>query len=412
MRKTSFGWALMAMMILVLAAVPSAQAGLRDKLKKKVNDRVEKTAEDKVDEALDSAEDALSGDGDASAPAPGTAPGDAPAPGADADAAEAPRAELTWAKFDFLPGDKVIFEDAPSPDEENGEFPSRWDLYKGNVEIAEFNGETVIYFLDGGDIVPYMKDSDKPYLPEVFTLEFDCYFDPNVHNQGYGIYLYDAKNQKRIRTITRDATIWANAIEFMDSEMNYPGAQRSNWLDAPTWRHISLAYTRGKIKIYMDDTRLINIPHLDGTPVGITLHARSEGTNRFIRNVRLAEGGVKYYDRVLQDGKIVVTGIKFDVNKATLKPESMGPINEIHELMVKKPDLRFSVEGHTDSDGDDAANQTLSEQRAGAVVAKLQELGIAADRLTAKGWGESKPMDSNASAEGRANNRRVEFVKF
>jgi OOP family OmpA-OmpF porin len=409
MRTTRLGWSLLVALILLLA-VPTAQAGLRDKLKKKVNDRVEKTAEDKVDEALDSAEDALSGDGEASAPAPGTA--SAPAPGADAEAAEAPRAELTWAKFDFLPGDKVIFEDAPSPDEENGEFPSRWDLVKGNVEIAEFNGETVIYFLDGGDIVPYLKGSDKPYLPEVFTLEFDCYFDPKVHNQGYGIYLYDLKNQKRVRSVMHDISIWANAIEFMDSEMSYPGAKRSNWRDAPTWRHISLAYTRGKLKVYMDDTRLINIPHLDGTPVGITLHARTEATNRFIRNVRLAEGGVKYYDRVLQDGKIVVTGIKFDVNKATLKPESMGPINEIHELMVKKPDLRFSVEGHTDSDGEDAANQSLSEQRAAAVAAKLQEMGIAADRLTAKGWGESKPMDSNATAEGRANNRRVEFVKF
>lgn len=59
-------------------------------------------------------------------------------------------AKLVWSKFDFVPGDEVIFEDGPSPLEDNGEFPSRWDLYRGNAEIANFNDETVIYLKEGG----------------------------------------------------------------------------------------------------------------------------------------------------------------------------------------------------------------------------------------------------------------------
>ena len=125
-----------------------------------------------------------------------------------------------------------------------------------------------------------------------------------------------------------------------------------------------------------------------------------------------AEGGVKYYDRVMQDGKIIANGIRFDVGKATLKPESMGIINEIYTLMDKNPDLKFSVEGHTDNTGNDAVNEKLSADRAQTVMNTLIGMGINKERLASKGWGESKPIDDNNLPEGRANNRRVEFVKM
>jgi len=130
-----------------------------------------------------------------------------------------------------------------------------------------------------------------------------------------------------------------------------------------------------------------------------------------VKNVRIAEGGVKYYDRVMKDGKIIATGIRFDTGKSILKPESMGVINEIYEMMEKYPELRFSVEGHTDNVGDDTNNMTLSADRAERVRSTLIEMGIDGDRLTSKGLGESMPMDDNNYPEGRANNRRVEFVK-
>lgn len=320
------------------------------------------------------------------------------------------KSTLTWSKYDFVPGDVVIFEDAPSPEEENGEFPSRWDLYKGNVEIAEFDGETVIYSMETSEFIPYLKDSNKDYLPEVFTLEFDCYFEPDVSNQRYYVYLNDRKNQSR--NLHDRIWIYYGKVKFDNVDKSYPGVKRSNKTTEGVWRHISIAYTKGKLKVYLDDTRLVNIPRFEGNPTGITLGTTSDGDNRFIKNIRLAEGGVKYYDRVLQDGKIIVNGIRFDVNKSVIKPESMGAINEIYEIMDKYPDLKFSVEGHTDSDGDDDFNLDLSTRRAQAVVDQLIEMGISNDRLKSKGWGETMPVDNNSTAEGKANNRRVEFVKI
>ncbi|MCD4694685.1 MAG: OmpA family protein [Bacteroidales bacterium] len=180
------------------------------------------------------------------------------------------------------------------------------------------------------------------------------------------------------------------------------------------WMHISLAFTNGKLKFYLDDARLINIPRYEFNPTGITLKSYWASNEKlfFIKNIRIAKGGVKYYDRIMSDGKIVVNGIKFDINKATLKPESIGPINKIYDLLKKNPDLKFSVEGHPDADGDENDNQILSENRAKAVMDKLTELGISADRLTYKGWGESKAISDNSSPEGKANNRRVEFIKM
>ncbi len=321
---------------------------------------------------------------------------------------------VKWSNYDFVPGQTVIFEDGPSADEENGEFPSRWDLVAGGAEIAEVDGEPVIIFItDAGNmyykgIVPYLKNAKEDYLPDVFTIEFDAYFPPKNYNDKYYVTFYDRKNQSRVDAPQVD--IYVNGIDFGDSEGKYKGKSRSNWDETGGWKHIAVAFTKGKLKVYMDDQRLINIPHLEANPTGITLSSSSDAP--YIKNIRIAKGGVKYYDRILSDGKIIENGIRFDVNKATLKPESMGPINKIYKLMKKYPDLRFSVEGHTDSDGDADFNQKLSEQRAKVVMDKLIAMGIDASRLKSKGWGESNPIDTNATPEGKANNRRVEFVKF
>ncbi|NMD03419.1 MAG: OmpA family protein, partial [Bacteroidales bacterium] len=315
---------------------------------------------------------------------------------------------LSWAKYDFVPGDQVIFEDNLL-DEENGEFPSRWDLKRGNVEIAELDGEKVIMLRDGApQIVPYFKEPQEDHLPDVFTVELDLLYKGEY---PFEINLYDMKNQENNSpTGYTYITVSGNEMRMGTASSDYPDDSK----DPDIWRHISIAYTDGKLKAYLDDTRLINIPRLDFNPSGITLHAyhASDENHCYVKNVRIAKGGVKYYDRVMKDGKIIVNGIRFDVNKSTLKPESMGAINEIYTLMKDNPDLKFSVEGHTDSQGDDAFNLKLSEERANAVRSKLIEMGISADRLAAKGWGESKPISNNASPEDMANNRRVEFVKI
>ena len=100
----------------------------------------------------------------------------------------------------------------------------------------------------------------------------------------------------------------------------------------------------------------------------------------------------------------------FDFNKAVLKPEGKARVSEAVRLMDKESGLRVSVEGHTDSVGSDAYNMKLSLQRAKAVQAYMVHEGVSASRIDTHPFGESRPVANNATAEGRAQNRRVEII--
>jgi len=393
---------------LIFTQVDNVSAQIKNPLKK----RVEKN----VDKGLDKLEDGIGNlfkkdkeeeDENSDAEPQGEA---AQAPAATQTAAgtasgkETAGVELKWSKYDFVPGDKIIFEDNQIG-EENGEFPSRWDLVAGTVENAQYGGDNVIMFRGGSPtIIPYLKNSDIDYLPDVFTVEFDLL----MPGESFTVFFSDRKNQ-RTPSGSNYLSIWSYKMDLSPASSTLPDKGSI----ANRWAHIAIAYTEGKMKAYIDETRLINIPHLSFDPTGISLHAyHASDTRRFlIKNFRIAEGGVKYYDRFLQDGKIVSNGIRFASGKSTLLPESMGVLNEIYKMLDEHPDVNVSIEGHTDNVGDNDMNQKLSEERAETVRKQLISMGIKEARLTSKGYGESKPVNTNDTPEGRAENRRVEFVK-
>ena len=121
------------------------------------------------------------------------------------------------------------------------------------------------------------------------------------------------------------------------------------------------------------------------------------------------ENGIEYLHIDVMDGSFVPNYTLGTDFAKRLKAHSPIPL-DIH-LMTENPELKFSVEGHTDNTGNPTGNQTLSEARAKAIVDKLVELGIAPDRLSAVGKGQTSPIADNTTDEGRAKNRRVEFVK-
>ncbi len=323
---------------------------------------------------------------------------------------------LNWAKYDFVSGSEIIFED-DFAGEQNGEFPSRWDVTKGVIEIAELGAERVVWFKKTNSnapdaILPLLKNRNSDYLPEEFTFEMDVYFHAdNKLNSDYYIFLYDKKNQMKIMSPSKPVRIEFNRVHYDFAGDYYPGQNKLKPVEG--WRHVAISFNKRALKGYLDDTRLLNIPNCEFNPTGIMISAHnvSGNGNPFIKNVRIAKGAVPLYDKFLTNGKFVTTGIKFDVNKATIKPESMGTINYVVQMMTEHPELKFSVEGHTDSDGETVDNQKLSEARAKAVVNAMVKLGIEDNRLTSKGHGESKPMSTNDTLEGKAQNRRVEFVK-
>lgn len=114
---------------------------------------------------------------------------------------------------------------------------------------------------------------------------------------------------------------------------------------------------------------------------------------------------------VQQDKIVIHDTIQFETDQAIIKPESYGLMDEITLVVANNPQIqRLSIQGHTDATGGDAHNQKLSNARAYSVLEYLVQHGVAPERLTSKGWGENKPIATNATAEGREKNRRVEFV--
>lgn len=427
---------LMLLMVLFSTTV-SAQVNLNNVVKRSVNkaernveNRVEKRLDKGVDKALDKTEEGIDGTvkgekkptktkekenaGSAETTKAENSGASSTESNENSTSVEAPKPVLEWARYDFVPGSEIIFEDNQE-DETNGEFPSKWDLVKGTIENAVFDGQNVIYFRETGNapngIIPLIENRKEDYLPDEFTLEFDAFFEADKYNRSYSILFFDAKNQKRI---LKPLKINVNEADYGNiSKKQFPETDRPNMNKTSIWRHVAISFNKRALKIYLDDARLLNIPNIEENPTGITLSAynHSEGMF-FIKNIRLAKGAVPLYDKLLTDGKFVTTGIKFEVNKATLKPESMGTINYVVKMMTDHPELKFSVEGHTDSDGDENLNQKLSEARAKVVMAKLTELGIDPQRLTSQGFGENHPLSSNTNSEGKAQNRRVEFVKW
>jgi outer membrane protein OmpA-like peptidoglycan-associated protein len=109
---------------------------------------------------------------------------------------------------------------------------------------------------------------------------------------------------------------------------------------------------------------------------------------------------------------VQIYGIYFDFNSATIKPDSEAVLKQISDILHKNPDWKLSVAGHTDNVGDASFNQGLSERRAAAVKeALVSRYAIAADRLTTRGYGASRPIEPNTTLEGRARNRRVELQR-
>lgn len=125
----------------------------------------------------------------------------------------------------------------------------------------------------------------------------------------------------------------------------------------------------------------------------------------------MSAGASAWAAEIGKTGHAAVYGIEFDTGKAEIKPASEKVLNDVLSLLQAQPDWKMKIEGHTDSTGTKAANLALSEKRAQSVVAWLVRHGIAQERLTAAGLGDTKPIADNATETGRAKNRRVELVK-
>lgn len=321
----------------------------------------------------------------------------------------------SYQNYDFVPGNNILFEDEFT-DDEAGEFPTHWNLGKGQG-ILNMAGPDKAFFLTDGNYVhvsPLMKNDS--YLTANYSVEFD-YFA----NGGYApiISMIAADKGSRLDVqVTGSEVSWTAYLAKTDKS-NSLGAQLPADIGGRNfdnkWHHIAIAFRNGQMKVYVDKDRVLLAPNCYGVqPAYLDIMGiGSQDKPIIFKNFKVADG-VQFYmtGQKFTDAKIVTHGINFDIDKATIRPESMGTLNMVVKVMKDNPDLKFEIDGHTDNTGTPAHNLTLSQQRSQAVMAQLIIMGIDATRLTTKGLGDTKPIADNSTLEGKANNRRVEFVKL
>jgi OmpA-OmpF porin, OOP family len=338
-------------------------------------------------------------------------------PGARSQSGQAAAApgSAAWSNFDFVPGERVLFADDFSRDRV-GNFPQRLELVRGNLQIVEAGGKRWLEStsLDGEIAIPLPEN-----LPPRFTVEFDFTFPGNFPITVYSgarpveEEFGDGAATSYLAFGPYEAGIHVGGRALSNVEPKVDGEQ-GGYLPGKVARariHVDGKY----VKAYINETRIVNVPNGDlsrGNKLFIRLPHVDEHPV-MIGNLSVNAGGKDMYDALLADGRVVTQGIYFDVGSDRIRPESTPTLKMIGDMLIEHPELKLTVEGHTDNTGAAASNQTLSEKRAQAIVAYLTSTGgVGAARLVAKGLGASKPAATNDTSEGRQQNRRVELVKM
>jgi OmpA-OmpF porin, OOP family len=310
-----------------------------------------------------------------------------------------------YQNYDFVPGDEIVFEDDFRTDTD-GEFPAHWKLLKGQAVVNTMQGAPVFALTEGNyaQVEPRVRTSN--YLSDSFTVEFDFYPKSGGYEQLIA-FLVAGDNEEHL---VFGKSVSSAYFEH-DFSASYPG-NTDTFLDH--WHHAALVFKNGQVKCYLDQYRVLVIPDAGKLkPQSVKFGGiGSPDSPLLFKNVRIANGGgMTLIEKFAKDGRAVTHGILFDVGQATVRPESMGTIRQILAALNADSSLKLEIDGHTDSDGDAAKNLALSSARADAVRRILMEQGIDGSRLVSKGFGASRPIASNATPEGKANNRRVELVK-
>ena len=335
-----------------------------------------------------------------------------------------PKTIEVYSKFDFVPGDRQLFFDNFQNDFV-GDFPSKWNT-DGSGEVVEISSESEKWF----EIKPnsfYIPD--VPSLPTDYTIEFDILAN-GLDNK--------TSSTAKLRFILDDSDKFgygANAVYAYLPFCQYTPVGIGIWnnisgknvirntvtadirKDVLQKVHVSVAVNDKRFRLWVNENKYIDVPRL--VPSGKIVSLKFEpvgfkdGKERlFISNLKVAEGGVDLRRKLISEGKISTNGILFESGSANIQPQSMGIIRQISQVLQQEKGMKLKIVGHTDSDGSDENNLNLSEKRAEAVKNVLATVyGISSNRLTSEGKGESEPVEDNATIEGKAQNRRVEFIK-
>jgi OmpA-OmpF porin, OOP family len=410
--------------------VQAQLGGLLKKVKNKVEDRVEAKIDKSIDQSLDKAEGKSSSSvmDETATVATNTTP---------------QQGIKAYSRFDFVPGDKVIYSEDFGQDV-IGELPVNWNASgKGEVVTVEKTQGKWLRLFPG---TVYLS-GNKAAFGENYTIEFDLIVEGNppsgtrflpYFNIGmFGSGGKDPADNGFLKSKDQTASLRINihpnvdaisrmrmessegSVNIFSSELVQTPALSQTFYKAA---HYAIQVQKQRLRFWVNEQKVFDVPKALGTPnqmnqlffdvVGSQFY-NDNNFGLYVSNVKVATGAPDTRHKLIDEGKFSTTGILFDFQSAVIKPESYGVIKEIATVLKENASVKIKVIGHTSSDGDDAANMELSKQRAAAVKELIvKEHSLEADRIVTEGKGETQPVGDNKTKEGKAQNRRVEFIKL
>ncbi len=424
------------LVVAIILSLPiSTQAQIKLDLKKKIENKVNQRVNQKADQAVDKGLDAVEGSVKEDEKETDTSNENQKSEGAgednqaatDKSAGQEQTQLQTYSKYDFVPGEKVIFYEDFSQDAV-GDFPALWNT-NGSAEIVTTN-------LYPGNWMRYVMrecvwTDALLKLPDNYTIEFDIIPIGGLEGEGmsgWNMRLFQAKNAKSwdggsapgqgglwfaVAYYGRPSySTWLYGTECEELKLSgyVEGDQYKEKINQKY--HIAIWVQKSRVRVYQEQNKIVDLPKAFPTGCVKPDRLRFEEGAAMISNVRIAVGAPDMRNKLMTEGKLITYGIYFDVNKDVVKPESYGTLKEISTILNEVPDVKVKIVGFTDSDGADAANLDLSKRRAASVKNELvKSFGVNGDRLVTDGLGEGQPVAPNDTPANKALNRRVEFVK-
>ena len=267
-----------------------------------------------------------------------------------------------------------------------------------NEKFSYYSPALSLYFLTG--------KNDKDI--------FDGYFIPLQKRSGVKISVHPSDGLNNGGQGSTES--FENGESYMKNDVNTMQFKTSSGMRTV---HISIWKQKQRLRVYLNEEKIFDLPKAfaDSKNYGTALFEiwgdLKDSDRYLVSNLKLAAGLPDTRTKLITEGRFVTSGILFDVNSDKIKQQSYGVLKDIANVLTENGSINVKIVGHTDSDGNAADNLSLSKRRAEAVKAALvKDFGIDASRLQTDGKGASDPITSNATAEGKANNRRVEFLKL
>lgn len=326
----------------------------------------------------------------------------------------------------FFPDGNLLFSEDFTGDA-SGDFPARWETNAGGEVIAIGEQKALRLYPNG----IYLFNSAK--LPDNYALDFDLTTDQldyqGLSGSGFFVELTNEKSLEKTpmagarfgfslwkrSDIANRVSVenWGKGVSKIQNTIDYRMSEHLNGTV-----HLTVVVNGKRLRVYINHEKVIDLPSLLQADAGRQVRFALRGTNKTlnhvvaIHNVKVTEEGEDLRSLLLKGG-FSTTKILFNSGSDQLKPESFSFLQKLGKTLEQDPSLRVLIIGHTDSDGDAVKNMTLSKARAFSVGNYLIDtLGIEKSRLVSQGRGENEPVADNATEEGKAQNRRVEFKKL